>query len=681
MSYFNRRGVLGLLGSAVATIAGCSSEAEPGGSDGGGTVAEEREESLREYLPASIASDSMTYWGGTRETLLEADSSSLFRKNLNYRLNGNDYFGVELESVETEVNVFPSNGTTHFLKVMTGDLDPEGQPVTREYAGAEYDLYDREYANVAVYDDVVLVSNTEETISDAIEAHRGDTDRLMDAEPHVEAGLSAVDGAHYNLNRVGSDVLPRGIDVRSENVDIEAVGETVTDRDTLETTRWLEFVDADHVTDALVSSLVEYVRERRVGPFSEEPSATVDDASVAVTCEVDLAARRERREYGSPEKLRVEGIDFDTEYLEIRILRGGPTPIENLTLELDGEPYDPSIWTDDRNVIRHDTVVRVRTVDLEPDLEVTLRHETPRGTVTSSTTVDGIRSTLEEYDIDLVYDRDPYTGDVTIEYRGFWKEAEIIPLPADEITVAVHDFGAQGVSEEPERTLEPWAGEQIEYRDVATVESVEPGQYVGVYWGDVTVEDALDFHDTDPGGTPGSVEFALHPDTWNLSLTLEFPKIDRDTLPAEAYEIRVDGSAAETQWSDQGETIESGSTVTLEDPEPGATVSVLYEGWDEQVAVDAAKVPPEFHVEIRYEDYLVLEHVGGASVPVEKLRLHVYDEHGIAESGRLDEVADGNFEPGESIAIELDHERADVEWISLVYGRRPWGIGWLDLRD
>lgn len=582
-----RRTLLGTVGTTLALGAGCLSngdeedestpedgETEPDSKDGESESDDDRPDDDESderadipddplaFLPASVASEPMAVAVTSPRPLLEADvdeADDVPYANL-------EEHGIDPNSIDREVVVSQYlDEMDPTLAVLTGDATVEGEGARRDHNGVEFTLYERRESVAAVCGEVVIVADAVRVVTNAIDAARGDTTRLLEHVPRLEEGLAAVDDGHLAFVAIENEFQLPSHDVEQDDVRYLAYGTTVSDGETQESSLVIGFTDADLVTDELVRTLEESFRQQNE-TFRDDPSGTVDGAVVEITYVEVVGDDPDGSEH--LDGLNLEDFEPDDEYAAVELRRGDPTPVEDVQLELDCEPYDREIWAGDAETLAAGDTVRIRTDDLEPKIEVTLRVETDHGTVSTSTT-------LLEY-VSFEITRELESGDVTVAYPG------PLSLSGDDVTIALLNRPLDRETIDPERTVEPWAGGDVEPGDVATVEDVEPGTVVAVGWQGTSVDDILDVYYTTP---PGRASFERDGDANRVSVILEFPYHAYESRPAAEYRIRVDAEPAESQWTDRRETIESGDSVTLEDVGTDATVDVVYVGWEEETLV------------------------------------------------------------------------------------------------
>ncbi|AEH36819.1 hypothetical protein [Halopiger xanaduensis] len=678
-----RRSLLGGLGTTLAVaFAGSTAAvaADESSDDENEDAVPPTFDSVRESLPASVAAEPMTV------TLQDLDAQREANDPHRPRTIGYE-FGIDPESVSTAARV-TSYGDEYAqpIGVLTGDVEfgdefaDEGE--TRELADVEYDRYDGDDAVAADAGDIVVIAEETETIEAAFEAGAGETDRLFEAESLLEEAFDVVDDADGYTARLPDEeesAIPG-----AEDAPVEYIVQTTTvlDPDALEVTYGIAFEDEDDVTDELVETLE---AELAYMPTKEEPSAEVDGALVTVTAERDLAAEREIREHDSPGSLRIDrDADFDGDTVELEVGRGDPTPIEDLTLELDDEEYDRDIWADGQGKLEEGDTIEIDTDDIEPNLSVTLTHDHELGSSSSTTTV------LNHFRFEYDYDVNAET--LTVEY------ADDYPLDGDKLSLAAREEYTYVRPDEdedipdPKAETQPWTGETLEDGDTGTLEGVEPGDRVLVGWEGTTHRDAIGRFRARP---PGYVDFEYDYDAETVSATLEFPEdsaegegeeaengdgdkdgaeeTDDETAterPADEYELRVGGEPAATQWADDHETVSGGETIEIEDVDVGTEIEVV---WGEDADVSGTRAVPTVDLEVETDG--TVEHAGGDAVPASKLEGRARTDDDSLEIS-LDEYVDGEFAEGDSFDLDVD---AELHTVHLRYdGEHHVGYGYVD---
>ncbi|SDR03683.1 hypothetical protein [Natronobacterium texcoconense] len=630
-----RRTLLGGIGTTI-TVALAGTSVSATSTDGRvETPSESDFESLFEYLPASLAGEPMQLAATDVDSRLEADEPHSHP----VPIPAGHRFDVEAEDVSKTVRVTShDDGYTQPLVVLTGDVDLEGESESRDAHGVEYDYYERDDLAVAVTDDVALFADEAETLETAFAASTGETEQLLEAESTLSAAFEDRGGADsYSVHLVGDEFHLPAAD--AEDVEYVVHAETVLDPDTIETQYGLAFVDESAITDELVETLE---GEFAYMGTNGDPTATVDGSVVTVTAERDLVAERAIREHDSPGRLRVDReFDLEDDELEIEIGRGDPTPIEDLSLELDDEEYDADIWADGHGKLEEGDTIVIDMDDVEPNLSIRLRHDHELGSSSSGTSI------LSHFRFEFDYDLESESLSITY--------ADDFPLDGDEVHLAAYEerprYRPDEDDPEPRTSVQPWEGETLDEGAEATLEDVRPGDEIIVGWKDVSPRDNIGRHRIRP---PGTVRFDYDYASETLSATLE---LEDEEQPAEKYELLVDDEPAATQWASETDTVSSEATIEVADVAVGTDVTVVW--GDSDARVGGTRPSPS--IELTYDDGTV-EHVGGDEPPAAKLEVQAWGEDGHEEMG-LDEVIDGNFTEGDSFEIDLE----DVHNVSLRY--------------
>ncbi|ELZ03448.1 hypothetical protein C481_05625 [Natrialba asiatica DSM 12278] len=592
-------------------------------------------------------------------------------------------FDLDADAVSKSVRVFSRDQSfSQPLQVFTGDIELEGTADTRETAGIEYDYYTQSDRDVVagVTDDALVLSTTRGTIEQALAAAAGETDRLLDAAPAIDDGFEAVSEADTKAVMTGTR--------QSLSVDLDgdiryvSHAQTVQGPDTLTVTQVIEFTDESDITDELLETIeadLAYVST------AEEPSAEVDGSVVTITVDRDLAAERAVREHESPGSLRAErDIDLDAEYLEIELRRGDPTPVEDLTLELDDEEYDRDIWADGHGTLEAGDTIRIKMDDVEPNLSLRLRHDHELGNSSSGTSI------LSHFQFTSTYDID--SGTLSIEY------ADEYPLDGDNVFLAAYDerpyYRPDESAPEPKTTAQPWEGKTLASGDEATLEDIAPGDTILVCWKGTDYEDSISRAQAEP---PGIARFEYDYESKTVSASLEFgdtrpqpriaevseaetePSTDEIERDATEYELRIDDEPAGTQWSDEFDTVSSGATIEIADIPVGSDVTVVWAATGTRIG--GTRTQPQ--VDLEYDDGTIT-HVGGDALSATDLTLRLSTETD-RFTIELEDVISGTFEEGDSFEITAetvgsDDEIGAVRYAHLLYGKQDqYHVGYVSL--
>ncbi|TYL38570.1 hypothetical protein CV102_12285 [Natronococcus pandeyae] len=634
-----RRTLLGGIGTTI-TVA-LAGNAAAAADDRSASAADADEsavstfESVLDYLPASVAEDSMMLTATDVERQLEADEP-------HERRPFGGAFEIEPESVSKKALVYANeDGFSRPIKVLTGDIELEGDNESRETdGGVSYEYYDDGRVLAGVADDVVVLADERETIEDAFDAGADETERLLEAESVLEEALETYDGVDSCHVQIGDDEdlhLPIDVDDEDDAIRYLVHGTTVVDSDTIEMTHGIEFADESFVTEELVDALGADLGYMAV---KDEPTVEVDETLVTATLTRDLELERAVREHDSPGFLRPSrNIDPDDDVLEIELGRGDPTPVEDLTLELDGEEYDREIWADGHGKLEEGDMIEVDMDDVEPNLSVRLHHDHELGSSGSGTTI------LSHFRFTFDYDVDSET--VTAEYGDEY------PLDGDRVFLAAyeerHHYRPGEDEPEPRAESQPWTDETLSSGDTGTLEGVQPGDRIVVGWDGTSSQDSIGHFRARP---PGRVRFDYEYESETLSATLEL----EDERSADRYELLVDDEPADTQWVDEATTVESGATIDVSDVPVGSDVTVV---WDDDVRVSGTR--PQPRVDLVYDDGDV-EHLDGDALPASKLEARVWTEDERLEIDLVDQI-DGEFEVGDSFTVDAD----EIHGVTLIY--------------
>ncbi|QCS41839.1 hypothetical protein [Natrinema versiforme] len=609
-----------MVGSAAgATTTQTGSDAELPSLDG-----------LLDYLPASVATDSMMVMATDYERRRKADEPY-------ERTPSTGRFEIDAESVSKQVYVYDS-GDSEFSRpiiVLAGEFDLEGDAETRETdGGVEYEYRETEETVAAVTETLAVIAEDDDTIDDAFTAKAGETERLLAAESSLKKGFGLFDGgrAGYTVQTGNSAQAPDSMDDVTVEYIVQAI--TVLDPDTLEMNVGIALEDASDVTDELIETLK---GELAYTATTGEPTVETDGALVTISVERDLAAERAVREHDSPGFLRAErDFDLEDDYLEIEVGRGDPTPIEDLTLEVGDEEYDRDIWADGHGTLEEGDTIVIDMDDVEPNQSVTITHDHELGTSSSSTTI------LSRFQFEFDYDIDTET--LAVEY------VDEFPLDGDEVSLVAYDeqprYRLDEDGPEPKTTTQPWSG-TMSSGDEATLEDVQPGDTVLVCWDGTGRQDSIARTRIRP---PGRVRFEYEYESETLSATVEFE--DETERSAAEYELLIDDEPADTQWTDQYDTVSSGTTIELEDVAVGTDATAVW--GDEDIRIGGTRAHPS--IQLSFDEGTVT-HEGGDALPASKLEARVWTTDGRTVIDIADEV-DGDFAEGDSFTVDAEEARS-----------------------
>jgi hypothetical protein len=496
--------------------------------------------SLLAYLPETAATDVPNVYASDVATMNEVNEPfDSFASQ--YSLS---YLNPYTDDVSKAVGINAGGGSTGApISVFEGEISPAAEGEQRQTAGgAEYEFYELADRVAAVLDGVSVVGKSASVVESALAAKRGDQTRYRSehevtaliTDRFTDADLVLASAPVENLSSIFTGL-------EKEDIKHFALTITVHGPDTLETRFEMAFANADLITDSRIKTVEDL--SVGVGPSDGGGEATVEQNRVTVRRSVDLERVRKARQIKSPQLGVARRTNLEDEYVEIEVRGGDQTPVEELELRVNGEPYEPSVWAQDQERIGGGDTIYIPTEAVEPNTTVTLEHDHEYGSEASSMTI------LSRLNFGVSYDQESETA--TLTYR------DELELDGDKLHVAVYEGSRYGIGEEKFRSSQPWAGETVTAGDEITVEDVAHGRAILVGWGGDTQEDRLYSYSIAP---PGSASFEYDHESETLSVTLELDE-SRD---ASKYELRVEGEPADTQWTDKTDTVDGGETITVE---------------------------------------------------------------------------------------------------------------------
>jgi uncharacterized protein RhaS with RHS repeats len=144
---------------------------------------------------------------------------------------------------------------------------------------------------------------------------------------------------------------------------------------------------------------------------------------------------------------------------------------------------------------------------------------------------------------------------------------------------------------------------------------------------------------------PGAFDIDIEDGTLTVVREDDGTRWDGESLPADRYEVRIDGEPADTQWTDQGQTIEPGETLAVGDTDTVSAVRLVWVGETTEIELAAHVIPPDIRVAVSYdaaEQRLTLVHDGGESVDADALAVGIASEEERTVSWDGDTVAEGD---------------------------------------
>lgn len=489
------------------------------------------------------------------------------------------YLEPHTEKVSRAVGINQNGGASGSpLSVFEGEITPDTESESRETAaGEEYEYYELSGRVAAVNDGITIVADSDAIIEAAFGAKQGEASSYVEAREITDVVTDQFTGADLILASAPQDDFAGIFEgVSAEELSHFALGLTVHGPDTVESRFEIVFTDPALVTEKRIKRIEELATG--IGRSMGEGTATVDGGRVTVRESIDLAKVRKAEEIESPDLDYPHDVDLSSEYLEIDIREGDDVPLDELTLQVNGETYDPGTWARDQESIGEGDTIYIATEDIEPNTQITLEHNHEYGTNASSTQI------LSHLRFEPSYDKNSQTA--TLTYR------DDVKLDGDHINVAVYEGDRYGNGGEKLRSSQPVSGGTLENGDELTVENVDPGQSIIVGWKSDSWEDSLYNHTISP---PGNATFEYDHSTDTLTVTLKL----ENAQDASNYELRVEDEPTDTQWSDEYSTVEDGDSLTVDGLSIQDQVTLMWTPTDSHV--DTHWISPPGRVSFEYD--------------------------------------------------------------------------------
>ena len=511
----------------------------------------------------------------------------------------------------------------------------------------------------------------------AVAAARGETDTLLDTADHAAEAFGRFGDKRlaFLLRNVDGGFVPLSGAVEAVAA---GFGQDPNDFEGRVENEYLLFT-ARRLDDATAERVVRQLDPGRVVDLKLGREDGVVHAAV-----VSTEPPRHDREAAPGARIEATREDGSVSFAHAG---GEPVPAEELDLWVDGErpstqPADEvDRFTDgDSFTVETDTLatVTLRWFDEEENVYYDYVQRLFGGDAFETA-----------YDVDAERLRVTYTGE----------------RPADPAKLTVRHRGEDG-----SRTPAAEFGDgELTAGDTATVEGVGMGDRVTV---------SLDVPPRPQGAPTTLVRFRaapprLHAYQHSEGVVVRYhDDADRD---AAAFEILVDGEAADRQFADEYDTLSQGDDLLLETPPLGSEVTVEWTEPDEPVEVAQVVVVPRGRVETAYDDQqgtVTLTYREGLALPAETLSLTVdgdrapvqpadeYDEftpedtltvdappfaavelrwergeatHELAEAVTGREAVEASYDPDEGAVefVYVGQQPADPGRVDLVRGRRP----------
>lgn len=539
----------------------------------------------------------------------------------------------------------PSGGRLGLVATGSFDGSPDGDGYARDGSRGEFDVYrangDDASERAVATDGEILLAGEPEWVTATLDSHLGDEPTYRESAAGVDALLGVVDFG-------GTATL---ID------DEEGIEEPFADLD----------VDTDRLPDRLLVHLErtdEEVRYTLAGWYETTPDESTaapletllsdsfgaDQPSREVVPEKNLVVLRANRSYTPPEERpetagfpRYHGYEETSNEVLLRFDDGEQLPVDRFEVEIEGEVYEGE-WARGQETIGEGSVVAIDADAVEPGDQISVSYDSPDGSYGSS------RGTSLLRNLPFVMDFSPDERTGTLRYR------EGPPLDAGKVSVVVHrDDGEVG--------REPWSG-TLKGGDSATLSDLDIEGHVAVRY------ERTDGESVRIGGASfapaGRFDFEYDGETDRL--TVRYPDLDaedgnvnprlmdrrqdQEPLPANRYEITVDGEPATRQWADVGDEIDPGATLTLEEVPVGTDVSVVWIGADGQRhQLAGTSTRPDVEFEFAYDAEsreVTITHAGGQPVDASKLAIDLRGE----EERSVEWGSEGRISSGDDRVVE-----------------------------
>lgn len=361
---------------------------------------------------------------------------------------------------------------------------------------------------------------------------------------------------------------------------------------------------------------------------------------------------------------RFDTYDESTGEILLRFERGESVPVDSVTIEIEGEPYDGD-WARGAETVGGGSQIAIDADAVEPGDRLRITYESEDGSAST-----GGRQSLRFFPFEFSYD--PDAGTATLTY------VDGPPLSGERTDLrTAEDPLAEDPLQDGEQVRALSGG--LTKGDTLTLDAVEPGTELWVAYKRTDGETIpLTGHTARPPG-----EFSLENNDGQLVVTrpsyrggeggsrsegsegsdesdgsegdaVQPP--EQEPLPAEHYEVRIDGEPTETQWTDQGETIDPGDTLVVGAVQAGSVASVVWVGETAEFELDSQQVPPNITVVVSYDEddqQLTLVHDGGESVDADALSVVV----GVEEERRVRSWDGDTVSPGDQLTVsEVERE-------------------------
>ncbi len=612
-----------LLGTA-GCVTGGSNDSETPTADGDSAIPNDLR-SVLETIPASVVADE------SRIIVAKQDATN--------DLPMAQYDGMGFSTGESTLSwiVTVNQRSRQRLTVATGDIATDQFSDTNHIEDqGSYSLYRINNKVVAVSPTMVVAHPDKETVGTVLSATDEDSETgLLEGYPSIERSLGKLDG-YKSVRFMPGTNLPDDFPVAEDDLNRVAVGTQRLNESTVRTKG--VFVMSDNVT---------LDEEKQTSLKDSLTSSVPTDTSSSFTFEENMAiVAFDRTQHAPPPedtpRLGRGEYNESANRMEISLRGVGSMSVDNLTLKVDGEPYDPAIWADGKDELSASDTIYIEEDALEPQLQVTLSYEGEDHSGGTSTRL------LHRLEFEEAYDME--ARELTLTYQHG------LELDGDKVYVGLTTENraeprAGPPDEQMERTLQPWSGETVSSGTSATIQNVDPGQVIRVGWEGTDHQSQI--YSTD-APLPAHVDFEQKGEGVTVRL---FPRSD-ESINTDLFEVRVDGDPVDKTFSTSGDGKQKPLSLTLTEPEPSSTVAV-YLG-DTQIR--ETTVLPDAELSMDFEgEGLTLSHDGGDPLDPDKMKLAVMERR--HDEISLSEKVSGQFTDGDTVSLDIANaSRVVVEY-------------------
>jgi hypothetical protein len=357
-----------------------------------------------------------------------------------------------------------TSGETVPVTVLVGEfeLEPDAEGTSHgSFTVHEVDGSDDESSGSAVDESETLATNGEvlllgehDRVTATLDSHESDQEPYLATEPTARAILNELWAADVVVVSSDSGPLPGEY---GEDIDVESIPTPVgyAFDQAQDTVQWqLAAGTADESAAGNLETLGSALSG--IDPAEFEARVT-DDILVVEAAQTTTPPGEGERDIPSLGSPQFETYDEQTGEILLRFTLGESVPVENVTVEIEGEPYEGD-WARGAETVGEDAQIALDADAVEPGDELTITYESEDGTSTSTDRDQLLRFLPVEFS----YDFEERTATFTY--------ADGPPLPGERTEVLA---SADGGPEEGEQ-VDPLS-EGLTNGDSITVGDVDPG--------------------------------------------------------------------------------------------------------------------------------------------------------------------------------------------------------------